>query len=131
MTLGTGKECLYIKLCVCVCVFIISINVEITALLVYLLCDTNFRLFFFFFLLLFVLCSSSSTDIFYKLITLYGSQFLDSYLTQIIYNQLITQSKQFSVNGTDYEISSFKVYETAEGATFDMNPKGNIEKTKQ
>ncbi|KAK0067590.1 fibrillin-2, partial [Biomphalaria pfeifferi] len=67
--------------------------------------------------------SSSSTDIFYKLISLYGSQFLDSYLTQIIYSQLITQSKQFSVNGTDYEISAFKVYETAEGATFDMNPK--------
>ncbi|KAK0067591.1 fibrillin-3, partial [Biomphalaria pfeifferi] len=65
----------------------------------------------------------TSTDLSYNLITVYGSQSLDYYLMQIIYSHFIAQSRQLTVNGTDYEILAFKVYETFEEARLNINPK--------
>lgn len=47
---------------------------------------------------------------------------------QIIYSHFIAQSRQLTVNGTDYEILAFKVYETFEEARLNINPKGSYDK---
>ncbi|KAH9509895.1 hypothetical protein Btru_045539, partial [Bulinus truncatus] len=67
--------------------------------------------------------SMSSTSIFFNVISVYGSQYIDYYLQQFIYNHFISSTLRITVNGTDYEISSFKVYETPEEARLDMNPR--------
>ncbi|KAH9509894.1 hypothetical protein Btru_045538 [Bulinus truncatus] len=67
--------------------------------------------------------SMSSTSIFFNVISVYGSQSIDSFLQQFIYNHFIISTLRITVNGTDYEISSFKVYETPEEARLDINPR--------
>ena len=42
---------------------------------------------------------------------------------QFIYNRFITASATITVNGTDFDILSFKVYDSQEEARLDLNPK--------
>ena len=67
-----------------------------------------------------------TTDIFYNIITVYGSQSIDYYLMNVIYNRFITVSSTITVNGTDFNLLFFKVYETQEEALLDLNPKSML-----
>lgn len=56
-------------------------------------------------------------------LSLYDSEIMDDYLKDFSYNQIVSQPRVLSVNGTYYEILTFKVYETSEEAALGINPK--------
>ncbi|KAI8778169.1 fibrillin-2, partial [Biomphalaria glabrata] len=74
-----------------------------------------------------IMTSSYSTEIVYNVtleqLSLYDSEIMDDYLKDFSYNQIVSQPRVLSVNGTYYEILTFKVYETSEEATLGINPK--------
>uniref|UniRef100_A0A2C9KBE5 EGF-like domain-containing protein n=1 Tax=Biomphalaria glabrata TaxID=6526 RepID=A0A2C9KBE5_BIOGL len=68
---------------------------------------------------------TSGSDIFFNIVIAYGKQFFDNYLSQFIYDHFISGTRKISINGTELQFITFKLFDNSEDARMGINPKIN------